>query len=56
MSYKHKGRPKLKHTEIINKGFKISQEMVDQINAYAKENNLTFSKVVKLALDEFFKK
>lgn len=53
MTRKPKGRPPLKNPNVINKGFKTNEETIKKANEYAKKHNLTFSKVVQLALEKF---
>lgn len=55
MSKKPMGRPKLENPNVINKSIKLSQEMIDKINDYGKRKGLSFGKVIRLALEEFFK-
>lgn len=55
MSRKPMGRPKVENPNVINKSVKLNKEMIDKINDYGKEKGLSFSKVIRLALEEFFK-
>lgn len=55
MSRKPMGRPKVENPDNIVKTVRLSKEMIDKINRYAKENRMTFGKAIKTALDSFFK-
>lgn len=55
MPQRPKGRPPMKNPKIINKGFKTDKETIEKIEKYAKQNNLTFSKVIQIALESFLR-
>lgn len=47
------GRPKVENPNIIIKSVRLNSELIEKANKYAKEHNITFGKVVKLALEQF---
>lgn len=49
------GRPKVKNPNNIVKTIRLNEEMINKIESYAKENNLTFGAAIKIALEQFFK-
>ena len=48
-------RKKMEDPANILKTVRLNQGMIDMINQYAKEKGLTFGKVIRQALEEFFK-
>lgn len=55
MSKKPMGRPRMENPNVINKSVKLSNDMIKKINDYGKEKGMSFGKVVRVALEEFFK-
>lgn len=50
-----KGRPKVDDPNEIVKTIRLNNNLVDKINDYGRKNGLSFSKVIRQALELFFK-
>lgn len=50
------GRPKVENPNTIVKTIRLSSDLIKKIDDYGKRNGLSFGKVVRQALEEFFNK
>ena len=56
MSRKPMGRPKVKDPNVVVRSIRLSSTMIADIDQIALEDQITFSKVIRNAVDEYIKK